>query len=328
MTDVAAAAGVSLKTVSRVVNRERGVAPATEERVRAAIEQLGFRRNDVARALRRGQRSRTIGLVIEDVANPFYSAIARGVEEAARDHGQLLVTGSSDEGPVRERELALLFCERRVDGLLIVPAGDDHRYLLPQLRVGLHAVFIDRPPGNIEADAVLLDNVGGARAAAEHLLRRGHRRIGMVGDEMAIFTARERWRGFCDALAAAGHEVEDTLVRVGVHDAATAERVAYELLSLSDPPTALFTCNNRISIGVLRALAERGADVDVVGFDDPKLADMLARPFTAVGYEAGDLGRRAAELLTERLDGDTSPARRVIVPTSLVVRGDRGREER
>src|SRR5262249_14099924 len=165
-----------------------------------AIEQLGFRRNYVAHALRRGQRFRMLGLVIEDLANPFYSAIARGVEEATRQRGQLLITGSSDEDPERERELALLLCERRVDGLLIVPAGDDHRYLLPELRAGMPAVFVDRPPGNIDADAVLLDNAGGAQAATEHLLRRGHRRIAMVVDRMTIHTQRERWRGFCDAL--------------------------------------------------------------------------------------------------------------------------------
>src|SRR5262249_2297861 len=144
----------------------------TATRVREAIEQLGFRRNDVARALRRGQRFRMLGLVIEDVANPFYSAIARGVEEVTRMRGQLLVTGSSDEDPLRERELALLLCERRVDGLLVVPAGDDHRYLLPDLRLGMQVVFIDRPPGNIDADSVLLDNAGGAWGAAEHLLAR------------------------------------------------------------------------------------------------------------------------------------------------------------
>jgi LacI family transcriptional regulator len=268
MTDVAAVAGVSLKTVSRVVNAERGVTAETEARVREAIEQLGFRRNYVARALRRGQRFRMLGLVIEDVANPFYSAIARGVEEVTRELNLLLITGSSDENPVRERELVQLFCERRIDGLLIVPAGDDHRYLLPELRLGLHAVFIDRPPGDIEADAVLLDNLGGAQAAAEYLLCRGHRRIAIVVDHMSIFTQRERWRGFCDALAAAGAPIEQHLVRFGVHDAATAEQVTEELLSIGNPPTAIFAANNRIAIGVLRALATREVDVDVVGFDD------------------------------------------------------------
>lgn len=324
MTDVAAAAGVSLKTVSRVVNDEPGVNPETAARVRAAIEQLGFRRNYVARALRRGQRFRMLGLVIEDVSNPFYSAIARGVEEATRERGQLLITGSSDEDPVRERELALLFCERRVDGLLLVPAGEDHHYLLPELQAGTHVVFIDRPPGNIAADAVLLDNAGGARAAADHLLRRGHERIAMVVDEMAIFTQRERWRGFCDALVAAGQTIDDTLVRFGVHDAPAAEHTAEELLSLPTPPSAIFAANNRITTGVLRALAARGADAEVVGFDDLELAELLARPPTTMSYDPADLGREAAGLLVGRLNGDARPPQRMIHPTELVVRGVHG----
>ena len=321
MTDVAERAGVSLKTVSRVVNGEPGVTAATTARVRDAIVELGFRRNNVAHALRRGQRFRMLGLVIEDVANPFYSAIARGVEEATRERGQLLMMASSDEDPERERELVLDFCERRVDGLFVVPAGDDHHYLLPQLEVGLHIVFIDRPPGNIDADAVLLDNPGGARAATDHLLARGHRRIAMVVDNMTIFTQRERWRGFCDALAEAGHTIDDTLVRFGIHDATRAEAVASELLALPSPPTAIFAANNRISTGVLRALAARQAEVELVGFDDLELAELLARPPSTVSYDAADLGREAARLLTARLEGDSGPAQRVILPTQLVHRG-------
>jgi LacI family transcriptional regulator len=297
------------------------VNPETAARVREAIEELGFRRNYVARALRRGQQFRTVGLVIEDVANPFYSAIARGVEEATRERGQVLLTGSSDEDPVRERELALLFCERRVDGLLIVPAGEDHEYLAAELRAGMHVVFIDRPPGNIDADAVLLDNAGGARAGTEHLLRRGHRRIAMVVDHMAIFTQRERWRGFCDALESSGRMVDEDLVRFGVHDAASAEQVTGELLASPRPPTAIFAANNRITTGVLRALSADGADLEVVGFDDLELAELLARPPTTVSYDAADLGREAAALLDARLDGDERPPQRVVLPTELVVRG-------
>jgi len=149
MADVARRAAVSIKTVSRVVNEEPGVRPETAALVDEAIERLGFHRNDVARALRRGQRSRTLGLVIEDVSNPFYSAITRGVEEVARRRGLLVITGSSDEEPDRERELIRTLCERRVDGLLIVPAGDDHRYLIPELELGMRAIFIDRPPGRL-----------------------------------------------------------------------------------------------------------------------------------------------------------------------------------
>jgi LacI family transcriptional regulator, galactose operon repressor len=321
MTDVANAAGVSLKTVSRVVNEEGGVRPETAALVDEAIERLGFRRNDVARALRRGQRSRTLGLVIEDVSNPFYSAITRGVEEVARKHGLLVIAGSSDEEPDRERELIQMLCERRVDGLLIVPAGDDHRYLIPELELGMSVVFIDRPPGKLHADVVLLDNVGGARNAVEHLLAREHRRIAMIGDETTIFTAVDRFRGYCEALAGAGLEVDDTLVRLGVHDAGAAESATTELLSLPKPPTALFAGNNRITVGALRALSRNGGDVALVGFDDVELAELLALRACVVAYEPAELGRRAAELLALRLGGDVSPPQRIVLPTTLVARG-------
>ncbi len=321
MTDVAAAAGVSLKTVSRVVNDEPGVRPETAALVHEAIAQLGFRRNDMARALRRGQRSRTLGLVIEDVSNPFYSAITRGVEEVARKRGLLVIAGSSDEDPQRERDLVRLLCERRVDGVLVVPAGDDHRYLLPELHVDTRAVFIDRPPGNIDADVVLLDNVGGARSAVAHLLAHGHRRIAMVGDEPTIFTAVERLRGYREALVAAGLAVDDSLIRVGAHDAEAAEAATAELLSLPQPPTALFSGNNRITIGALRDLARNGRRVALVGFDDLELAEMLAVPATVVAYDAAELGRQAAELLVQRLAGDDRPPRRVVLPTTLIARG-------
>jgi len=321
MSDVARAAGVSLKTVSRVVNGETAVRPETVARVEEAIRRLGFRRNEAARTLRSRQRSRMLGLIIKDLSNPFYSAIARGVEDVTRRRNELLITGSSDEDPERERTLALLLCERRVDGLLIVPAGEEHRYLLPELELGMKAVFIDRPPGDIAADVVLLDNVGGARSAVRHLVARGHRRIAMVADQMSIFTARERWRGFCDALADAGCAVDHELVRVGVHDAAAAEAVVHELLDLAEPPTAVFAGNNRIATGALRALAASGGGVEFVSFDDLELADLLSIPVSAVSYDPADLGRRAAELLCRRLDGDTSPPQRVVLPTTLIERG-------
>jgi LacI family transcriptional regulator len=321
MTDVAAAAGVSLKTVSRVVNDEPGVRPETAEAVHEAIARLGFSRNDLARALRHGRRSGLFGLVIEDVSNPFYSAIARGVEEATRGHGTLAIAASSDEDVERERSLVRVFCERRVDGLLIVPAGDDHAYMLPELRAGMRVVFIDRPPGNIDADVVLLDNVGGARTAVEHLLAGGHRRIAFIGDDALIFTATERLRGYRETLAEAGIAADESLIVLGVHDAVAAEAAVDALLALREPPTAVFAGNNRITVGVLRVLGRSGSMLALVGFDELELGEMLAFPVTVIAYDAADLGRRAAELLVRRLAGDDRPPQRVVLPTRLIPRG-------
>ncbi|MFN2628175.1 MAG: LacI family DNA-binding transcriptional regulator [Gaiellaceae bacterium] len=320
MTDVAEVAGVSLKTVSRVVNGEPRVTPATAERVRGAIARLGYRRNEAARSLRQGRVSRTLGLVIEDVANPFYSAITRGVEEETRAHGFLVIAGSSDEDPERERALLQLLCERRVDGLLVVPAGGDHRYLLSDLEHGTPAVFIDRPAGRIDADVILLDNVGGARSAVAHLLAHGHRRIAIVADTPTIATAEERYQGYLEALDAVGIATDPGLVRLGSHDSEGAEAAVLELLDLPEPPTAIFTGNNRVTLGALRALGG-GVGVALVGFDDLELAEYVMPPLTVISYDASELGRRAARLLWQRLSGDRRPPQRIILPTTLVARG-------
>jgi LacI family transcriptional regulator len=322
MRDVASTAGVSLKTVSRVVNGEAGVRTDTAARVEAAIARLGFSRNDLARSLRHG-RANALGLVIEDVANPFYSVIVRSVEDAAHARSHILITGSCEEDPERERELVLRLLRRSVDALLIVPAGGDHRYLLPEIGAGTPVVFLDRPPRGIDADTVLFDNVGGARQAIEHLLRQGHTRIAFVGDPPSMYTASERLAGYGAALRDAGVEPRDELVSAGSHDAASAERAVRELLALPADrrPTALFTANNRNTIGALRALRDASDAIALVGFDDFELADMLPVPVTVVRHDPAEMGRIGADLAYARLDGEDALPRRHIIDCELVPRG-------
>ncbi|MEV8455909.1 LacI family DNA-binding transcriptional regulator [Streptomyces sp. NPDC052095] len=318
MKDVAARAGVGLKTVSRVVNSEPGVTPDTERRVQEAIEALGFRRNDSARVLRKG-RTASIGLVLEDLADPFYGPLSRAVEEVARAHGALLINGSSAEDPEREQELVLALCARRVDGLIVIPAGDDHRYLEPEIRAGVATVFVDRPAGRIDADTVLCDSFGGAREGVAHLIAHGHRRIGFIGDQPHIHTAAERLRGYRAALADADTEAQDAWVSLGPTDPARVRAAAERMLSGPEPVTAVFAGNNRVTVTVVRVLAELERRVALVGFDDIELADLLG--ITVVSQDAAAAGRTAAEHLFRRLDGAGHAPARVELPTRLVPRG-------
>src|SRR4051812_1292927 len=255
MLDVAALAGVALKTVSRVVNSEPGVSPELEARVNRAIEQLNYRRDANAATLRRlGRKTQTIGLVLEDVSNPFSSELHRAVEDAARERGVLVFAGSCDEDPDRERELIGSFRERRVDGIIVVPASHDHLYLHEERRAGTALVFVDRPASHLDADSVVSDNLGGSVEAVEHLIARGHRRLAFLGDLLSISTAHDRLQGYTQALLRAGLVHDPELVRTGLRDPEAAAAAVDELLALRDPPTALFTSQNLLTIGGIRAL--------------------------------------------------------------------------
>src|SRR3954470_17724990 len=205
MREVAAVAGVSLSTVSRAINGDPKVAADLAEKVRQAVAMLGYRRDITATTLRRADRlSASIGLVFDDVANPFHAMLQRGIEDVARDRGVLAFAGSSDAAAEREGDLVQAFLSRRVDWLIVVPAGSDHGYLARDRDAGVAVVFVDRPPGFIAAGVLLSDHAGGARAATAHLLAAGHRRIGYLGDRRRIHSATERLRGHTEALAPAG----------------------------------------------------------------------------------------------------------------------------
>ncbi|MEU7008908.1 LacI family DNA-binding transcriptional regulator [Streptomyces sp. NPDC046332] len=318
MKDVAALAGVGLKTVSRVVNGEPGVTPDTERRVQEAIDSLGFRRNDSARVLRKG-RTASVGLVLEDLADPFYGPLSRAVEEVARAHGALLINGSSAEDPEREQELALALCARRVDGLIVIPAGTDHRYLEPEIKAGVATVFVDRPAGRIDADVVLSDSFGGSRDGVAHLIAHGHRRIGFIGDQPRIHTATERLRGYRAAMEDAGLDVDPSWVSLGPTAPDRVREAVTAMVSGREPVTALFAGNNRVTVTAVRTLAGRPDPVALVGFDDIELADLLG--ITVIAQDAAALGRTAAERLFRRLDGfDDEPAH-VVLDTRLIPRG-------
>jgi LacI family transcriptional regulator len=322
MHDVARVAGVSPATVSRVVNHERYIREETRAAVERAIAELGFQRNEAARSLRPGQTTDTIALVIEDVANPFWSAITDGAEEVARRHRHMLVVGSTRHSYDRECELLRdLVLRRRVDGVLVVPTAQPQHELHAELSRWAPIVFIDRKPVGVAADSVLLDNRGGARRAVEHLIEQGHRRIAYIGGDPTVTTGARRLAGYKQALKQAGLKADPALIRLNVHTVADAHGTAADLLAGSGPVDAIFADNNRMAVGVLQALHEHGGAVGLAAFDDVELAALLPRPVALVTYDATQLGAHAAELLFARINGAAGPPKRSVHRTTLVTRG-------
>lgn len=316
MVDVARHAGVSLKTVSRVVNHEPHVSAALRQRVQASISALGFRRNEAASRLARGATMLTLGLIMENISNEFYSRLAKAVEAAAAYHEALVVFGSYEERPERERMLVESMYARGVDELIIVPSPADHSWLAEH--PGLRTVFVDRVPAGLErADVVALDDARGGRMATEHLLARGHRRIALISDDDGLSSVHDRARGYRAALAAAGVPVDESLVVRGIFDPWRVSGEVTRLLDLPAPPTAFFATNNRAAIGILQALRERPERPAYVGFDDFALAEVFSPGVTVVRYDVARLARSAVDLLLDRSDA----GRRVKVPVELVARG-------
>ncbi|GGS03760.1 LacI family DNA-binding transcriptional regulator [Deinococcus sedimenti] len=323
MQDVARLAGVSIKTVSRVVNQEPRVDPDTRARVQATIDELGFRRNEQARSLRPGQSSSLIGLVSGDLGNPFYSAIARGIEEITYGHGHLLLTASSEEQPARERQLIETYLQHNVAGLIVAPTLDAARTITPELLRGVPLVSVDRPVSDPDPfDTVLLDNRAGARRAVTRLIEDGHTRIAIIDGNPRVYTGQERTAGYLDALREAGIAPQPNLMIHGHHGARHAEQATHDLLNQDQRPSAIFATNNRIATGVIRALHARRRTLAVASFDNFEFADVINLPLTLVSYDAMDLGRAAAKRLMQRIQGDGGPPQRLIQPVTLRVPGE------
>ncbi|CAL9410805.1 LacI family DNA-binding transcriptional regulator [Streptomyces collinus] len=323
LADVAREVGVSAKTVSRVLNEDGPASAETRQQVLAAVAKLGFQPNLMARNIRVGGPDTTIGLVIPDLGNPFFGAVARSIEDTVRERGLTLLMGSSADDPDRERDLTDKFLARRVSVLMVVPSvGADHSHLKAHRTRGLPVVFLDRPGAGLSTDSVVSSNRTGAHDGVAHLIAHGHRRIGFVGDlPTKLYTRRERLAGYREALREAGISYDRSLV-ANAHDQHGASAVTSQLLGLDDPPTALFAGNNIVALGIVTELARsKRKDVAVVTFDDVELAEALEPALTVVAQDAEDIGRAAAATALARLDGDRSRARTITVPTRLIIRG-------
>lgn len=326
MVDVARLSGTSLKTVSRVVNGEPNVSATTTAKVRAAMDALGYRRNESASLLRRGQSTGSIALVLEDSSGPFFAALVVAVEQVARLNGYLLFTGGAEGDPSRAARLAEAFLDRRVDGLILATSLTDSHDVDEAVPSSVPAVFVERPGHHRNRDAVLADNARGVADAVAHLADAGHRRISYIGDDPAYYTAGQRRDGFLAAMTDGGLSTDVPVLMDG-GAALVDSKVLEQWTTGDDAVTAVVTGNNRISRQLLYAL-RRSPDIDIgyVCFDEWDTADLMRPSVTTVDQNARQIGRTATEVLLSRIAGADDPPRRVIVPTHLTVResGTRG----
>ena len=324
MKDVALLSGVSVKTVSRVVNGEPGASTAVRQRVLDAVERLDYRHNLGASTLRRKDaRSGIVGALLQDLGNSFSAGLLRALEDALRGPGLSVLAASLDEEPERERHIVSDLVARRADGLVLMPASHRHEYLISERRAGLPLVFVDRRPHGLDCDSVTVDNHGGAKLATAHLVAGGHRRIAMLSDLEEIETAVERRAGYRTALTEAGVGFAPELLIHGVRSEAAAAQAVTALLDLADPPTAIVAGRNIISVGTVRALRAAGAvrEVAVVGFDDFPMADLVEPPLTVIRQDVQRIGVEVARILLDRLNGAGGPPQHVVLEPTLVQRG-------
>jgi len=327
LREIADRAGVSVGTVSNVINGTAAVSAERRERVLAAIRELDYQPNHVARSLKL-KKTRMLGMVISDITNPFFPQLVRGAEDAALKNSYLLITFNTDDNVEREKRVLSVLRQRRVDGVLLVvaPNAGDDGHIRGILDSGMPIVCLDRLPAGIEVDSVSVDNVAGARDCVRHLISMGHRRIAILTGPKAVQTAAERLQGYQEALIQAGIAADPALILEGDFRSESGYRLGRALLAGSDRPTAVFVCNNMMALGLLRALAELGLncprDVAVASFDDFPLAEAFQPRMTAVAQPAYSIGYRGAELLIARIEGRPAVPRpsRIRLATQLLVR--------
>ena len=324
--EVAKRAGVSLGTVSNVLNRPEIVAKETRERVSSAIEEIGFVRNGSARQLRAGT-SQHIGLVVLDVTNPFFTEVARGVEDLANQAGYVVILCNSDDSVEKEKHYLHVLEEQRTQGVLITPVQSDASYLQQFRQRGIAVVLLDRTSRSKDLCSVAVDDVLGGELAAAHLLEKGHRRIGFVHGSLSIRQIADRRRGVIQAVKTAGLDPDRAIIDITTHaqSAKEGEECMEKLLNASIRPTAVFCANDLLALGLMRGLIKRGlaipGDMALVGYDDVEFASVLATPLTSIRQPKYELGRAAAELLLDEVNNPTSHQHQHIVyQPELIVR--------
>ncbi len=331
LKEVAKRARVSIGTVSNVITGSVPVSAARRARVQEAIRKLGYQPDHVARSLRM-RRTRMLGMVITDITNPFFAQMVRGAEDAAIKHNYLLLVVNTDDHVDRERQGLAVLQGRRVDGVLLVvaPARETPRHIAETLAAGTPVVCLDRVPRGARVHSVTVDNTRGARQCVRHLLSQGHRRIAILTGSLWLQTARERLRGYKEALKQARVPIDSNLIQEGDFRVESGYALARQLLSRPRPPSALFTSNGLMAIGVLKAAAELRLrcpqDVAIATFDDLPVAEILRPTLTSVAQPAYLIGYKGAELLIQTIEAKKKPKVpvRIKLATELRVRESSG----
>jgi len=323
--DVAAHARVSTATVSRWI---AGQPVRADEAIRQAVEELGYTPSVAAQSLKSGRRG-AIGVVVPDVTNPFFASIVKGLEQASRGFGYRMLLANSDESGDLEAQI-LADLAGRVDGFILAPAHEQDRAPLKLKEAGVPAVLVDRElAGGESFDVVLVDNEGGARSAATHLVSLGHQQIAMINGPIDTTPGRGRRNGFVAGLDQAGVALDPAYDMAGDFREESGRQLTLQLLAAPRPPTAIFSANNLMTVGALKALQDMRvrvpADISILGFDDLLLGSLLQPPLTCVERPDVEQGALAMRLLLSRLaDGNSDGARRIVLDTHLLVRGSTG----
>ena len=327
IADVARKAGVSVPTVSRVLNGHRNVTGELVARVHAAIAELNYRPSRAAQRLRT-QDNRLVGVIVSDITNPFYTNVLRGIEYVLSKEGFSLLISNADADPAREANMIRVMRSEGVAGIIIAPTQESSPVLKAAVADGLPLVVFDRRMRDVDVDTVVGDGLAGAVSAVNHLVALGHKRIGIINGPLHLSSARDRYSGYLQALSDARIKADATLTRFGDYRLESGYQLAVELISLKRPPTALFVANNQMTIGALNAIHDARRripkDIAVVGFDDFDWAVSLNPPLTTVAQSTLDIGCQAASLLLSRIGEPRRPARTVMLNTLLIVRASCG----
>ena len=320
LKDVAALAGVSIKTASRALAGEAGVNAQTLATIKAAAQKLDYRPNRLAQQLRGGHATHAMAVLIGELHNPFYSEVAAGVESVLRPEGFDIFIASTNEDENTEKHLIENFIERAVEGIIILPASQDHFYLETERSRGTPIVFLDRPPVNVLADSVTLDNRKAAGEAVRHLFAQGHKKIAVLADAENVWTARERIEGVRNAYGSAKVALDENLVSSGATAQDAILKVLTRLLQLptDQAPTAVLALNNQITIGVISALKKLNVNLNLVGFDDFDLSEVLGT--TVVHHSPFELGRQGALLALDRLENPNRKPTHHVMQAELIER--------